>query len=162
MASTEPATQLREGLPPVKVRYVPLPSPLPAKVQEPIRRVATSDMRPPCRRCLQDASPGEEVDLIAYDPFPANAVTPYRGLGPIFVHVDDCAMFDGGSVPARQLQRSLAVRAYDENHMMMAAEVIDGNRLEEVCGGMLADEKARYVMAYNAKPGCFAFKVERA
>ncbi len=132
------------------------------KSQDAIRRVASAEMRPPCRRCLEDANPGDKVDLIAYDPFPADAVTPYRGLGPIFVHTDDCDLFTGDTVPARQLARMLSVRAFDADHMMVAAEVIEGSKLEEVSGGMLADEKARYVNVYNAKPGCFAFKIERA
>ena len=28
-------------------------------------------------------------------------------------------------------------------------------------GGMLADEKAKYINVHNAKPGCFAVRVER-
>lgn len=56
----------------------------------------------------------------------------------------------------------MSVRAYDERHMMVAAEVTEGSKLEKVAGEMLADEKARYINVHNAKPGCFAVRIERA
>ena len=100
--------------------------------------------------------------MIGYDPFPSDSVTPYRGEGPIFVHTHDCKDFEDGVIPKRQLQRLLSLRVYDEKHMMVAADVVEGRQLEEVGGAMLADEKAKYIHVHNAKPGCFAFKVERA
>lgn len=56
----------------------------------------------------------------------------------------------------------MSVRAFDDKHMMVAAEVVEGSELEQVAGGMLADEKAKYINVHNAKPGCFAVRVERA
>lgn len=56
----------------------------------------------------------------------------------------------------------MAVRAYDEKHMMAASAVVKGEELEGVVGGMLADERAAYVNVHNALPGCFAFTVKRA
>lgn len=159
--STEAPTSLQAGLPPVQLKYVPLPSALPVDAKA-MSFTATVDMRPPCRRCLLDAHPGEVLELIAYDPFPENSVTPYRGAGPIFIHAHDCALFQGDTLPDRQLRRMLSVRAYNENHMMCAAEVVEGSELESVAGGMLADEKARYINVHNAKPGCFAVRIERA
>lgn len=46
--------------------------------------------------------------------------------------------------------------------MMVAAEVVEGVELERVAGEMLADEMTSYVNVHNAKPGCFAVRVERA
>lgn len=158
--STEPPSRLRGGLEAVKLKYIPLPAPLPIDSNE-ITVTAGGDMHPPCRRCLLDASPGDQVKLIAYDPFPVDSVTPYRGSGPIFVHSRDCAPFSGETLPERQLRRLLSVRAYDMNHMLMASEVVEGSELEEVASKMLADEKASYINVYNAKPGCFAVRVER-
>lgn len=80
----------------------------------------------------------------------------------IFVHAHDCGFFDGNVLPERQLRRLLSLRAFDEKHMMVAADVVEGSDFERVAGGMLADEKARYVNVHNAKPGCFAVRVERA
>ena len=68
-------------------------------------------------------------------------------------------------LPERQLRRQLSVRAYDERDMIVACEVVEGDGegrvFENVVGGMLADEKAKWVGVYNAKPGCFAVRVER-
>ncbi|KZP14524.1 hypothetical protein FIBSPDRAFT_868191 [Athelia psychrophila] len=162
--STEGPSQLTANLPPVQLKYVPLPTPLPA-LDKPISLAASAGMRPPCRRCLLDASPGEELHLIAYDPFPVDSATPYRGTGPIFIHAYDCGLFDGDALPDRQLRRQMSIRAYDERHMMVAAETIEGgesSQLERVAGGMLADEKASYINVHNAKAGCFAVRIERA
>jgi hypothetical protein len=117
-------------------------------------------MRPPCN-CLLDASPGEVLNL-AYDSFPADSITPYRGTGPVFVHAHNCGLFDGDVLPERQLRRLLSVRAYNEEHIMVSAEVVEGSGLEGVAGGMLADEKAKYINVHNAKLGYFAVRVERA
>ena len=80
----------------------------------------------------------------------------------IFVHANDCKKFAGNELPERQLRRLMSVRAFDEKHMMVAAEVVEGSELEKVAGGMLADENAKYINVHNAKPGCFAVRVERA
>ena len=160
--STEAPSQLQAKLSPVALKYIALPFPLPTSDATPISLTASEGMRPPCRRCLLDASPGELLNLIAYDPFPADSITPYRGTGPIFVHAYDCGLFEGSVLPERQLRRQLSVRAYDANHMMVAAEVVEGSNFERTAGGMLADDQAAYINVHNAKPGCFAVRVERA
>lgn len=160
--STEPITQLQTSLQPVPLKYIALPTPLPDLSTTPITITASNSLRPPCRRCLQDASPGEVLHLIAYDPFPQASKTPYRGTGAIFVHAHDCELFKGESLPERQLKRLLSIRAFDQGDMMLAAEVIEGEDFERVVGVMLADKKTEYVHVHNAKPGCFAVKVERA
>jgi Protein of unknown function (DUF1203) len=159
--STEALTTIQPNLPLVQLKYIPLPAPLPA-LQNPITISASEEVRGPCRRCLLDAQPGDMLYLINYDPFPSDAVSPYRGGGPIFVHAHDCGHFSGDVLPERQLRRQMSVRAYDEKHMMIGAETVEGNGLEVVAGGMLADEKVVYVNVHNAKPGCFAVRVERA
>lgn len=50
-----------------------------------VRQVVTEPHRAPCRRCLTDAEPGEEVRLVSYDPFVLDS--PYRSPSPVFVHV---------------------------------------------------------------------------
>ena len=60
------------------------------------------------------------------------------------------------------MRKMLSVRAYEEKHMMVAAEVVEGSEMERVAGVMLADEKAWYINLHNSKPGCFAVRVERA
>lgn len=160
--ATELPTQIQASRPPIQLRYVPLPAPIPISDPNAVRLVVSEGMGAPCRRCLLDASPGEEVNLIAYDPFPSNSVTPYRGNGPIFVHTHDCPVFKGTIIPEMQLRRLLSLRAYNEKHMMISAEVIEGSQLQTISSAILADESASYINVHNAKPGCFAFRIERA
>ena len=77
------------------------------------------------------------------------------------MHTHACKPFEGEMLPERQLRRLLAVRAYDEEDMLVGSEVVKGEELERVAGGMLADGKARWVGLWNAGPGCFAVRVER-
>ncbi|KAH7251463.1 hypothetical protein BKA59DRAFT_524728 [Fusarium tricinctum] len=159
--SIEQPSQIRTSLQPIKLKYVPLPAPLPPLGDHPITMTASAELGAPCRRCLLDASPGEIVHLIGYDPFPVDSVTPYRGTYAIFVHAHDCTPFSGATLPDSQLNRLQAARAFDENHMLMASEIVNGSEFEKVVGELLADNKASYVNVYNAKPGCFVVRVER-
>lgn len=160
-ASTEMPSFLDKNLQPVAIKYIALPFPL--KVQETEAVLMTlEDTGAPCRRCLLDAKAGESVNLVSYDPFPSDTKSPYRGSSPIFVHTPACEPFSGNSIPARQLKRLMSLRAYDQHHMMVAAETVEGHELETMAGTMLSDPKASYVNVHNAKPGCFAFRVERA
>ncbi|OCK94750.1 uncharacterized protein K441DRAFT_677289 [Cenococcum geophilum 1.58] len=65
------------------------------------------------------------------------AATPYRGTGPVFVYAHNCGLSDGDALPERQLRRLLSVRAYDEKHMTVSAEVVEGSELGGGSWGML-------------------------
>lgn len=55
----------------------------------------------------------------------------------------------------------MSVRAFDKEHMMKNATVLPGRGLAEKAKEMLADETIEYLHIHNAKPGCFAVKIER-
>jgi hypothetical protein len=115
----------------------------------------------PCRRCLKDAEVGETMLLMSYNPFLGDS--PYSGAGPIFVHARDCQQFPGSDrVPDQLSRRLLSVRAYDGEHMLTGAEVIDGGRLEETVDVLFAEGRAEYIHVHNARPGCFAARIDRA
>lgn len=100
--------------------------------------------------------------LISYNPFEPGAKTsPYQGAGPIFVHTNECDTYSGSKIPDQQLRRLLSVRAYDKEHMMLNADVLQGEGLAEKAREMLTDEKVEYLHVHNAKRGCFAVKIER-
>jgi hypothetical protein len=111
----------------------------------------------PCRRCLRDAEPGETVLLLSYDPFVG--ASPYSGPGPIYVHDHECTPFDGDGVPGQLTRRLLSVRAYDERHMLVDADVIDGKDLGDAAQRLLRE--ASYLHVHNARPGCFAARIDR-
>jgi hypothetical protein len=138
------------------MRVIPLPAPL---TEDPgaVRIVADKPSSFPCRRCLHDAEPGEAMLLLSYEPF--LGASPYAGPGPIYVHERDCKPFAGEGLPEQLTRRLLSVRAYDERHMLVDAEVTEGAELEAVADRLLGGEAA-YLHVHNARPGCFAARIE--
>ena len=110
----------------------------------------------PCRRCLQDGAPGETMLLLSYDPFVG--ASPYSGPGPIYVHDRDCSPFEGDEIPDQLTRRLLSIRAYDDDHMLVDADVIEGVNLEPAAERLLRE--ASYLHVHNARPGCFAARID--
>jgi Protein of unknown function (DUF1203) len=138
------------------MRVIPLPAPL-LEDAGAVRVVADKPSSFPCRRCLQDAERGEAMLLLSYEPF--LGASPYAGPGPIYVHEHDCAPFAGDGLPEQLTRRLLSVRAYDERHMLVDAEVTEGTELEGVAQRLLGGEAA-YLHVHNARPGCFAARID--
>ncbi len=139
------------------MRVIPLPAPL---EDDPgaVHVVADEPNSYPCRRCLRDAEAGDRMILLGYDPF--LGASPYAGPGPIYVHERDCTPFDGEGIPGQLTRRLLSVRAYDERHMLVDADVTDGAQLADVAARLL-DGDAAYLHVHNARPGCFAARIDR-
>jgi hypothetical protein len=115
----------------------------------------------PCRVSLEDAEVGETVVLV---PFAHHEVaSPYRASGPIFVRRGaQRANPAPGEVPLLFRHRLLSLRGYDRAGMMVAAEVAAGTELDTVLPAIFSDPAVAYIHVHNAKPGCFACRVERA
>lgn len=126
-------------------------------------RRMTVDDKPgyPCRVSLADAEIGETVILLSLTHH--DVASPYRGAGPIFVR-RGVAMAEPapGEVPNFLRPRLLSVRAYDEEAMLVDAEVVEGSALEGVIGRMFADARVQYLHLHNARPGCYNCAVLRA
>jgi hypothetical protein len=124
------------------------------------RVVATNKPGYPCRVSLRDAEPGERVLLINYEHQPA--ASPYRARHAIFViegAVEAHPAID--EVPAVLCARLLSIRAFDAAGMMVDAEVADGGEAAPVFERMLANPAVSYLHVHNARPGCYAARVER-
>jgi hypothetical protein len=65
-------------------------------------------------------------------------------------------------VPAQLRCRTLAVRAFDDDAMMVGWELIEGRDLEAAIARRFADPKAAYLHIHFAAPGCYAARVDRA
>jgi hypothetical protein len=110
---------------------------------------------------LIDAEPGEKVLLL---PFTHHDVdSPYRASGPIFVRAN-ARMAEPAinEIPAMLRARPQSIRAYDEEAMMVGADVVDGSELEEQISRFFDNENVKYLHLHNARPGCFNCRVERA
>lgn len=122
----------------------------------------TADSKPgfPCRVTLEDAEPGEVLLLLNYEHLPD--ASPYRSRHAIFVRegAETPALYID-EIPEQLATRLLSVRAFDRYAMMTNADVVEGNALEPLIETMFADPAVAYLHVHNARPGCFAARVDR-
>ncbi len=115
----------------------------------------------PCRVSLADAEVGETVILVNYQHQAADS--PYRSAHALFVREHAGQAFpERGEVPEVLTTRLISIRAFDDKHYMVNADVVDGMDLHEAIPAMLQDPAVAYLHLHNAKPGCFAAWVTRA
>jgi hypothetical protein len=114
----------------------------------------------PCRVTLEDADVGESVLLINYEHLAVN--TPYRSTHAIFVRegATTCSPFVN-RIPEQLSIRLLSIRAFDSDGMMVNADVVHGKDSEPVIRRLLAEQRVDYLHIHNAKPGCYAARVDR-
>jgi hypothetical protein len=126
-----------------------------------VMRVADASPGFPCRVSLEDAKVDEEVLLVMYEHHAVDS--PYRASGPIYVRrAAQRAHSSIDRVPEMLMRRLLSVRAYDRAGMMRAAEVVEGVVLGDTIAHLFEDDRVLYLHVHNAKPGCFACRVERS
>jgi len=126
-----------------------------------VRRIADA-RKPgyPCRVSLSDSNPGDELILLNYE---HHAVaSPYRMRFAIFVRSGDKTFDAVDTVPEQLRTRTLAVRAFNADGMMVGHALVDGGELESAIGRLFADAEAAYLHIHFAAPGCYAAHVERA
>jgi hypothetical protein len=122
-----------------------------------VRRIA--DGPRPCRISLTDAKAGDELILVNYEHHPV--ASPYRMRFAIYVRRGE-ATFDAlDTVPEQLRTRTLAVRAFDRDAMMVGWELADGKELETAIERLFADPRAVYLHVHFAAPGCYAARIER-
>jgi Protein of unknown function (DUF1203) len=125
-----------------------------------IRRIA--DERPgfPCRVSLRDADVGERVLLLNYEHLAV--ASPYRSRHAIYVRENAReAHLEVNQVPEVLTIRLLSVRAFDAEGMLRGADVVQGQKLERAIESMLEGAAVSYLHVHNAKPECFAARVDR-
>jgi hypothetical protein len=64
-------------------------------------------------------------------------------------------------VPAQQRTRLLSLRAYDADGIMVDAEVLPGETLEDLIGRFFARGDAAFLHAHNARRGCYSCRIDR-
>jgi Protein of unknown function (DUF1203) len=126
-----------------------------------VRRIADArDPGYPCRVSLADSRPGDELILLNYEHH--EVASPYRMRFAIFVRKDDTTFDAVDDIPEQLRKRTLAVRAFDVEAMMIGYELICGEKLESAIARLFADARAAYLHIHFAAPGCYAARVERA
>ena len=125
------------------------------------RQIVQSKPGTPCRVSMADAEVGETVMLLNYDHQPANS--PYKANHAIFVREGvPQALLAIGEVPEVLRSRVISLRLFDRNHMMVDADVLQGEGLAEAIERAFEREQVAYAHLHYAKPGCFAASVTRA
>ncbi len=123
-----------------------------------VRRIA--DGARPCRVSLTDATPGDELILVNYEHHAVHS--PYRMRFAIYVRQGEETFDEVDTVPEQLRKRTLAVRAFDADAMMVGCELAEGTRLEDAIARLFSDPRAAYLHAHFAAPGCYAARIERA
>jgi hypothetical protein len=114
----------------------------------------------PCRISLTDAQPGDELLLVNYEHHPVGS--PYRMRFAVYVRKGEATYATVDEVPEQLRIRTLAVRAFDGDAMMVGWELVDGRQLETAIERLFADPRAAYLHVHYAAPGCYAARIDRA
>lgn len=147
-----------QGLPAEKFAHLFALSDDALKAQGAVRRIADGGY--PCRVSLTDSQPGDELILVNYEHHPV--ASPYRMRFAIYVRKGEQTFDAVDTVPDYLRSRMLAARAFDDNGMMLAWELIEGLKLEEAIERQFADPHASYLHVHFAAAGCYAARIERA
>ena len=124
------------------------------------RYVADSKPGFPDRIELRDAEPGEAVLLVNYTHQPTN--NPYRASHAIFVAERATQRYDRiDEVPQAMRIRTLSLRAYDVDDLIVDADLVDGSKVEDLIGRLFDNGKVTYIQAHYAKYGCYAGRIDR-
>lgn len=115
----------------------------------------------PCRISLADAEIGETVILVNYKHQPADS--PFHATHAIYVRENVQQVFpDVGTVPKVLETRLISIRAFNDRHYIVDADVVEGASLSEAIPAMLQNSTTDYLHLHNAKLGCFIARVTRA
>jgi hypothetical protein len=126
-----------------------------------VRRIADARVPGyPCRVSLTDSRPGDELLLVNYEHHPV--ASPYRMRFAVYVRRGEETYDAIDEVPEQLRTRTLAVRSFDADAMMLAWDLVDGRHLIGGLERLLDDRRAAYVHIHFAAPGCYAARAERA
>lgn len=124
-----------------------------------LRKTVEASCAYPCRISLTDASPGDEVLLQNYEHLPVD--TPYRSRHAIYIREGEETCNAVNQVLEQLRKRMLSVRGFDDGHMLVAFQVVDGQDLEAAIVRLHADSRIDYLHLHFADPGCYAARVDR-
>lgn len=126
-----------------------------------VRRIA-DDRAPgyPCRISLTDSKAGDELLLVNYEHHAVRS--PYRMRFAVYVRKGEEQYDVVDEVPQQLRLRTLAVRAFDRDGMMVGWLLSEGSVLEAAIEKLFANSDAAYLHIHFAAPGCYAARVERA
>jgi hypothetical protein len=99
----------------------------------------------------------DERVLFTYNPFPDEADLPSPG--PVVVHRDDCARYEGEGFPIELASVPLTLEGYDERGVTLAR--VRAHDPDAAARDLLARAGVAYAHVRHAEAGCFIARVER-
>lgn len=122
----------------------------------------TADAKPgyPCRVSLADAEIGETLILLNFEHQPGDS--PFQFSHTIYVRENAEQVFPAiGEIPDDLKLRLTSIRAFNDRHHIVDADVVDGSLLSESILTVLQNPEVSYIHLHNAKLGCFTARVTR-
>jgi hypothetical protein len=131
----------------------------------PLTAYPASGSGEPLRCCLRFAVPGESIALISYAPF--TEVSPWREVGPVYVHAEHCEGYaEGGAdhrLPAELHRGPRVLRTYRTDGTMNYEHntLVGEEDLEPVLDRLLGEPDVATVHVRTVLPQCFLYAVTR-
>jgi hypothetical protein len=127
----------------------------------PFTPYAASGSGEPLRCCLRFARPGESIALISFAPF--TAASPWREVGPVYVHAEHCEGYAARWLPAELRRGPRVLRTYRGDGSMNYERntLVDEEDLEPVLDRLLAEPDVATVHVRTVLPQCFLYAVTR-
>jgi hypothetical protein len=115
----------------------------------------------PLRCCLRYADTGEAIALISWAPF--TEVSPWREVGPVYVHASACAGFGGDGLPDQLREGPRVLRAYRPDGSMNYERntLVEDRDLAPHLDRLLDDPEVATVHVRTVLPQCFLYAVTR-
>ena len=121
---------------------------------------ATGDGEP-LRCCLRFAHAGESIALISFAPF--TDVSPWREVGPVYVHGERCPGPDEPGVPGGLSRGPLVLRTYRADGSMDYEHntLVGAQDVQPMLEDLLAEPDVATVHVRTVRPQCFLYAVTR-
>lgn len=125
------------------------------------RYVADENPGYPDRIEMRDVEIGQSVLLVNH--VSVDKQSPYRASHAIFVREGAERPYQSkNEIPDVMYNRLLSLRAFDDNGMMIDAELAKGDGIHNVVERFLANNQVSHIDAHNALRGCYSGRVVRA
>ena len=113
----------------------------------------------PLRCCLRDSKAGDELAIVAWNPFPWSG--PYAAVGPVVIHASGCEdRHLGDRVPDQFRGRAQILRPYSHD-LRIAYDLIlhlgPDDDLDAAIAELLANPAVSFLQARNVMSGCYSF-----
>lgn len=114
----------------------------------------------PDRITLRDIPAGETGILLNHTYLDTDS--PYRGSHAIFIWEGQSEEgFFRDTIPEVMQKRMISLRGFDHRDMLIEAAIAQPGEAEEQILSLFKNDKIDFILAHNARQGCFSCRVER-